>query len=213
MGSTPRAQGEPASAPKPEKIRASVPSPLVPQSSDPSSKAPGTNHRATPSGTKHGLTVLKQAVKGLGGRVIDRRTTLGKALARWRTDLIRDIGGPEAVSTQQVAVVDLAVRSKLMLDSIDSWLLTQPSLVNARKRSLLPVVKERQALADGLARYMGMLGLERRQKDLTPSLEEIRQRYALPVNGEGQAGGNENPYPGSPSLQKPVTPVTDDDER
>ncbi len=175
-------------------------------------KAAEPKRKAKRPYVKHGLVTLKQAVKGLGGRVIDKRTRLGKSLAHWRTDLIRDIGGPEAVSTQQVAVVDLAVRSKLMLDSIDSWLLTQPSLVNARKRSLLPVVKERQALADGLARYMGMLGLERRQKDLTPSLEEIRQRYALPMNGEGQAGGNENPSTGSPSLQKPVTPVTDDDE-
>jgi hypothetical protein len=91
---------------------------------------------------KHGLTTLKAAVKGLGGRVIDRRTTLGKALATWRAELVRDLGGAETTSTQQAAIVDLAVRTKLMLDSIDTWILTQPSLVNARKRSLLPVVRE-----------------------------------------------------------------------
>jgi len=33
--------------------------------------------------------------------------------------------------------VELAVKSKLMLDSIDAWLLKQPSLVNARKKTLL----------------------------------------------------------------------------
>jgi hypothetical protein len=112
-------------------------------------------------------------VKELGGRGIDRRTTLGRALAGWRGDLIRDLGGPENISTQQAAVIDLAVRTKLMLDSIDAWLLTQPSLVNARKRSLLPVVRERQTLADALARYLGQLGLERRAKtipDLTAYL-------------------------------------------
>jgi hypothetical protein len=43
--------------------------------------------------TKHGLVTLKQVVKALGGRVIDRRTTPGKALARWRADLVRDLGG------------------------------------------------------------------------------------------------------------------------
>ena len=57
------------------------------------------------------------------------------------------------------------MKSKLLLDSIDVWLLTQPSLINQRKRSLLPVVKERQALADGLARYLTILGLARRVKD------------------------------------------------
>jgi hypothetical protein len=36
--------------------------------------------------------------------------------------------------------------------------------VNVRKRSLIPVVLQRQALADGLARYLGQLGLERRAK-------------------------------------------------
>jgi hypothetical protein len=57
------------------------------------------------------------------------------------------------------------------LDSIDAWLLVQPSLVNARKKSLLPVVKERQALADGLARYLAQLGLHRTQREKT--LEEL----------------------------------------
>ncbi len=125
------------------------------------------NGKKKPRGyQKHGLTTLKQAVKGLGGRVIDRRTTLGKALGKWRSDLIQDLGGKEAISTQQEALVDLCVKSKLILDSIDTWLLTQPSLVNARKRSLLPAVRERHQLADGLARYLSQLGLERKTKTL-----------------------------------------------
>jgi hypothetical protein len=116
---------------------------------------------------RHGLTRLKAAVRGLGSRVIDRRTTLGKALAEWRQELIRDLGGPDAVSTQAQAIVDLAVRTKLLLDSVDAWLLTQPSLINKRARALLPVVRERQQLADSLARYLTMLGLERRRRTLS----------------------------------------------
>jgi hypothetical protein len=109
---------------------------------------------------------MKSAIKVLGKRTIDQRTTLGKALAKWRGDLIEDLGGRESVSTQQEALVDLCVKSKLILDSIDAWLLTQPSLVNARKRALLPAVRERQQLADGLARYLSQLGLERKTKTL-----------------------------------------------
>ena len=108
---------------------------------------------------KHGLTTLKRAINGVGNRVIDHRTVTGRALAKWRSDLIADLGGD--VSTQQSALIDLAVKSKLLLDSIDAWLLTQRSLVNARKKALLPVVRERQQLADGLARYLSLLGLER----------------------------------------------------
>ena len=95
------------------------------------------------------LTTLRRTVEAIGGRLLDGRTTLAKQLAAWKADLVRDLGGD--VSTQQAAVIDLAVRTRLLLDSIDTWLLTQPSLVNARKRALVPVVRERQALADALA--------------------------------------------------------------
>ena len=130
-----------------------------------------TPHRPPP---KHGITTLKRAVKELGGRAIDRRTTLGKALARWRADLVTDLGGEEAISTQEAALVDLCVKTKLMLDSIDAWLLTQPSLVNARKRSLLPVVRERTQLADSLARYLNHLGLKRRAREPRSILQAVQ---------------------------------------
>jgi hypothetical protein len=83
----------------------------------------------------------------LGSNAIDKRTTLGKALGKWRADLVADLGGADAISTQESALVDLAVKSKLLLDSVDTWLLTQKSLVNAKKKTILPVVRERQTLS------------------------------------------------------------------
>ena len=71
-----------------------------------------------------------------------------------------------------------------MLDSIDAWLLTQRSLINARKRSLLPAVRERQQLADGLARYLGQLGLERKIKE---PLDLARELARLPEQAEEPA--------------------------
>ena len=113
---------------------------------------------------RHGLTRLKAALRGLGGLVVDRRTILGKALTDWREKLISDLGGTDAISTREGALVDLAVRTKLLLEIVDAWLLTQPSLVNKRTRALLPVVRERQQLADGLSRHLQALELERRAK-------------------------------------------------
>lgn len=83
--------------------------------------------------------------------------------------LIRDLGGD--VSTQQDAIISLAVKTKLILGSIDAWLLQQDTLINKRKKSIIRAVTQRQALADALSRYMGQLGLARRTK-LT-SLHEI----------------------------------------
>jgi hypothetical protein len=149
--------------------------------------------------SRHGLNRLRTTVKALGGRVIDRRTALGKTLARWRDDLLVDLGGPEAVSVQERAIVDLAVRTKLLLDSIDAWLLVQPSLVDKRRRCVLPVVRERTQLADALGRYLAQLGLRRRAKR-TSSLEDyLTQRYA----DGAERNQDDSIQPGSPGRVRP----------
>jgi hypothetical protein len=94
------------------------------------------------------------------------------------SDLARDLGGAEAVTTQQLAIVDLAVKTKLILDSIDAWCFAQPTLINRRRRSVLPVVRERQQLADSLAKYMNMLGLERRTKPIQSLGDYVASRYS-----------------------------------
>src|SRR5229473_3048024 len=109
----------------------------------------------------HGLYALRRAMTLLGGRGLDGRSSLAIEQKKWRDSLVRDLGAD--ITTQQAALVDLACRSRLMLDSIDAWLLTQPSLIDKRHRRLLPVVNERQKLADALARYLDTLGLARRE--------------------------------------------------
>jgi hypothetical protein len=96
---------------------------------------------------------------------------LSYQLKKWRRELIADLGGPDNISTQQSALIDLAVKSKLLADSVDAWLLAQPSLVNKRKKALLPVVLQRQTLADEFAGYLSQLGLESKVK--TRSLHDI----------------------------------------
>ena len=54
----------------------------------------------------------------------------------WRTSLIADLGGPDAVSTQQLALVEMALRTKLLVDSVDAYVLAMPSPVNRQKRCL-----------------------------------------------------------------------------
>jgi hypothetical protein len=140
-----------------------------------------TQPRSRPPRTyqKHGLNVLKRAAKDLGNRgLLDGRTRIGRALVEWRSQLVADLGGRDAISTQQAAVIDLAVKTKLLLDSVDAWLLTQPaSLVDRRRRALIRVVRERQQLADALARYMTTLGLERRQAPAKSLDEYLAERY------------------------------------
>jgi hypothetical protein len=64
----------------------------------------------------HGVSTLKRAVYSLGNRSVDRRTTMGRALAAWRSELLADLGGIENVTTQELALIEEAVKTKLILD-------------------------------------------------------------------------------------------------
>jgi hypothetical protein len=151
-------------------------------------QANGAKRRGAPKGTRsrltHGLKSMKNALIRSKQVRLDMRFRLGRALVRWRLDLVQDLGGEDQISTQQAALIELAVRSKLMLDTIDNWILSQDSLVNKSKKTLLPVITQRQQLADGLARYLKDLGLQRRAKTL--SLTEILEDDGdTPANGNG----------------------------
>ncbi len=53
----------------------------------------------------------------------------------------------------------------------------QGALVNRRSRRVFPVVESRMRVADGLARQLQALGLERR-KPLAPALEDyVREKF------------------------------------
>jgi hypothetical protein len=135
----------------------------------------------------HGVSTLKQAVSTLGSRTIDRRTAVGKALAAWRSELLADLGGIENVTTEELALVEEAVKTKLILDSIDAWLLSQPSLINKRTRSVLPVVRDRQALVATLRGLLGDLGLGRRTPALPALGDYLAQRATEPRVPDGQS--------------------------
>ena len=119
----------------------------------------------------HGIMALRRAVEGLGNRVVSRRTKVGRALWKWRSELLDDLGGIEAVSTQELALVEEAVKTKLILDSVDAWLLTQSTLIMRKTRGVLPAVRDRQALVSTLRGLLSDLGLKRRSKAM-PSLGE-----------------------------------------
>jgi len=90
---------------------------------------------------------------------------------------VDDLGGEAAISAQERAILELAAQTRLLLDSLDAWLLGQPTLVNGRRRTVLPVVLQRQQLADALCRYLVALGLKRRGHRAPDLQRYIAQRY------------------------------------
>jgi hypothetical protein len=82
------------------------------------------------------------------------------------------------VSTQELTLVEEAVKTKLILDSVDAWLLAQPSLINKRNRSMLPVVKDRLSLVNTLRGLLSDLGLKRRGQTVPSVAEYLASKTA-----------------------------------
>ncbi len=62
----------------------------------------------------------------------------------------------------------------MLLDRTDAWIVEQGSLVNRKTKALLPVVVQRQSLAEHLAKLLDRLGLDRAAPK-TVTLEDIRR--------------------------------------
>lgn len=94
-----------------------------------------------------------------------------------------------------MALIEEAVKTKLILDSVDAWLLSQPSLINKRTRSVLPVVRDRQALVATLRVLLGDLGLGRRTRAL-PALGEYLRRSSRARAHSRRAPAQRDDHPG-----------------
>jgi hypothetical protein len=139
-----------------------------------------------PARTRTGLRALKSRVTVRGLAAIDRRTTAARTLLDFRRELLDDLGGESSISAARLALVEIAVRTRLYLDHIDAFLMAQSSLIVKRARlrgRLLPLVEQRQRLAESLARLLGQLGLERRTPEPLDLREYLARRGATTVTG------------------------------
>jgi hypothetical protein len=132
-----------------------------------------TKRGPVPGQRQSGFWAARRAVQRFGEHTLDGRSGIAKELAALRTQLVNDLGGE--VSTQQSIVIGLALKTHLLLESLDNFIFGEMQCpVNKKRRAVYPVIRERQALADSLARYMQILGLERVPKPVL-SLQEYLQ--------------------------------------
>lgn len=80
--------------------------------------------KADTNALRHGLYSLSDKLR----ERINGRWALGAPIADARGDL----GGIETLTAQQLQIVDPAVRTKALVDSVDLWLLTRPSIVGGQ---------------------------------------------------------------------------------
>jgi hypothetical protein len=129
----------------------------------------------------------KLKVRGLA--TIDKRGAAARSLIRWRKALVADLGGGLALTTGQLTLVDMASRTRLLVDHVDAFLLAQTSLIHVGKKKLMPLVLERTKLADSLVRQLATLGLERKVKQVPALQQYVQAKYAASEAEPGESGG------------------------
>ena len=127
------------------------------------------------------------------------RTVAAREMLAFRDELVAALGGDPELSPQQRKLIDLAARTSLYLDHLDAWLTEQKTLINRRSRSVLPVLLQRQTLAEHLARLLDKLGLDRVPQKAGPTSVGQVVLY-IPDNGRDPqlqpVGGTRNaPHP------------------
>jgi hypothetical protein len=109
-----------------------------------------------------------------------------RAARDWRQQVLDDLGGLDAVSATKRALLDAATGSMILLASLDAYvfeLAGQGGLANRKHRRVFPVVLDRMRVADGLARQLQALGLDRIERppvDLGTYLSTRRSSGSLP---------------------------------
>ena len=146
----------------------------------PGARRPGAGGKPT-----HGARIMRRTLRALTTRRLDGRSALAVAVRNWKEDVRRDLGGD--LTRAQVTILEATAQAWVIVSSLDDWIARQPSLVT-RKRAVLPVVLQRMQIAEGLARNLERLGLERRATP-TMDLATYLAARAQPAPDGGTDGG------------------------
>jgi hypothetical protein len=137
---------------------------------------------------KTGLRSLMQRVSTDGLQCLDARSAGYRTLMVWKQELCRDLGGEESLTVQERTLVDLALRTKLLIDHVDTFLMEQNSLINKKRRSAYPVLAQRSSLVNVLLNVLKELGLKRRPKDIGSLEDYLKSKEAGHEHSAGDGG-------------------------
>ena len=136
-----------------------------------------------PRRQKHGLSSLLKAER----RRIDGRSALGQAISTYQATLIDSLGGREALSAQDLCLVETISRDWIILQQVDIYIM-EHGMINKRKRALWPVAVQRVALSNSLTSKLLALGLKRRPKP-TKTLAQLLAEPSKPLPDRTESTG------------------------
>lgn len=130
---------------------------------------------------RHGLYGAKRILQEYGLRAIDGRSTAGREIARWISDVVADLGGEDQVSTARRTIIERAAIKRLLIAGVEAYLaeMGPKALINRRNRHVYRIVTDYAKLTESLGKDLERIGLEKRKapaQDLTAYIEERYSR-------------------------------------
>src|SRR5262249_32295349 len=118
----------------------------------------------------------------------DKLLPIERAVREWQQDMIRHLGGPKHITTPQRTLLTAACGTWAALSTIDALMLdlaVQNGLVDLEKKTVYPLVAQRQRVAESLARQLKDLGLARVTPVLTieEAIADAKRHNARYQNG------------------------------
>ena len=122
--------------------------------------------KRTPASQRRKRKHLKVELPALA--TLDRRCRATQIVFERRSQLIEDLGGPSQLSTAKRALIDKASVLDVYLEAASSrWLSGEPLDISAYA-----------TLCNTLNRTLGLLGLERVARNVTPSFDQLMYESA-----------------------------------
>ncbi len=137
-----------------------------------------------PPAVKHGAYSALRAVTG--GR-IDRRTTLGRAVAQLRHDLIEDLGGPKKVTTGQRLLIDRVVANAVFVQTVEQHALADGSLLDGQGQVFPALGRFYNAACNRLRLDLMALGLQRKGREPKSIHDLLAESTEGDLDGQGIA--------------------------
>jgi hypothetical protein len=106
---------------------------------------------------------MKRMDRQLDSWGLDKRTTRYHTAAAWQNEIIVAMGGLDELSTMQREIVNLIMRTKMimeLMDRLDAEPATQEPEPILKGRHIMADTRVRQQLDDALDHDMGLLGLK-----------------------------------------------------
>lgn len=129
----------------------------------------------------HNAWTLKRALDT--GR-LDMRSEVGQAIKRLQTRLETDLGGADALSTQERILLDRIVKKVLIIEALETYALSRRSIFKRNGEMIGALGRHYLSYTEALRRDLLAVGLQRRAKDV-PNLEAYLQARASQADEPG----------------------------